>query len=155
MISHFYKELKQRLTLISEKHENLIFVSGHEHNLQYLVEDNLRQIVSGSGSKVNPVRNIGGGEFAYATPGYTRLDVFKDGSSYVRFYDTDKNEIAFQTNVLQPDQKKMFTTYPKTFPKEKVATVYSTNETEKSKTYTFYGEIDIENNSVLKLMHQR
>ena len=148
-----YNELKKRIVTISQENKKVVFVSGHEHNLQYIVEDNLRQIVSGSASKVNAVRNVGGGEFAYATSGYARLDVLKDGSSYVRFYATGENEITFETNVLQPDNKKVFTTYPKSFPSEKVATVYSKSETEKSKLIHFYGEIGIENNSVLKLMH--
>ena len=132
-----YHELKKRLVTISQENKKVVFVSGHEHNLQYLVEDNLHQIVSGSASKVNPVRNIGGGEFAYATSGYARLDIFNDGSSYVRFYDTDKNEIAFETNVLQPDKKKVSTAYPKSFPKEKMTSVYSKSETDKSNTYKF------------------
>ena len=132
-----YNELKKRLVTISQENKKVVFVSGHEHNLQYIVEDNLRQIVSGSSSKIGAVRNVGGGEFAYATPGYARLDVFKDGSSYVRFYSTDDNAITFESTVLQPDEKKIFTTYPKTFPNEKVATIYSKDETNKSKTYAF------------------
>ena len=71
---------------MSQENDKVVFVSGHEHNLQYLIEDNLSQIVSGSGSKVSAVRNIGSGQFGYGTSGYARLDIFKDGSSTVKFY---------------------------------------------------------------------
>jgi len=57
-----YNEFKQRLVTISQENKKVVFVSGHEHSLQYLVEDNLRQIVSGSGSKVSATRNVGGGQ---------------------------------------------------------------------------------------------
>lgn len=127
-----YNELRKRLITISQENSKIVFVSGHEHNLQYLVEDNLRQIVSGSGSKVTATRNVGGGQFSYGTPGYTRLDVFKDGSSYVRFYSVEDDKIVFQTEVLKPDTDKTDTMYPKTFPKEMTSSIYSEEETDKS-----------------------
>ena len=127
-----YNELRKRLVTISQENSKVVFVSGHEHNLQYLIEDNLRQIVSGSGSKVTPTRNVGGGQFSYGTPGYTRLDVFKDGSSYVRFYSVEDDKVVFETQVLKPDVNKTDTTYPETFPKEITASIYTEEETDKS-----------------------
>ncbi|MDO6596702.1 metallophosphoesterase [Oceanihabitans sp. 2_MG-2023] len=127
-----YNELRKRLVTISQENSKIIFVSGHEHNLQYLVQDNMRQIVSGSGSKVTPTRNVGGGQFSYGTPGYARLDVFNDGSSYVRFYSVEEDKIVFETQVLKPDVNTIDTIYPETFPKEKTASIYTEEETDKS-----------------------
>ena len=132
-----YNELKKRLVTISQENKKVVFVSGHEHNLQYIIEDNLRQIVSGSGSKVSAVRNVGGGQFGYGSEGFARLDVFKDGSSYVRFYSVDDNDVVFQTEVFQPNNNKTLITYSDSFPKEKAASVYSEEETDKSGTYKF------------------
>ncbi len=132
-----YNEFRKRLMTISQENKKVVFVSGHEHNLQYLIEDNLRQIVSGSGSKVSATRNVGGGQFSYGTPGYTVLDVFKDGSSYVRFYSAEDKKIVYETEVLQPNTKKSFTTYPKSFTKEKAAAIYTEEETDKSGLYKF------------------
>ncbi|WP_299887085.1 metallophosphoesterase [uncultured Lacinutrix sp.] len=132
-----YNEFKKRLVTISQENKKVVFVSGHEHNLQYLIEDNLRQIVSGSGSKVSATRNVGGGQFSYGTSGYARLDVFKDGSSYVRFYSVNDDKVVFETEVLQPNTKKSITTYPNSFPKEKAASIYSEEETDKSGFYKF------------------
>ncbi|WP_452232212.1 metallophosphoesterase [Lacinutrix sp. MEBiC02595] len=127
-----YNELRKRLITISQENSKIVFVSGHEHNLQYLVEDNLRQIVSGSGSKVTATRNVGGGQFSYGTPGYSRLDVFKDGSSYVRFYSVEEDKIVFETEVLKPDANKSDTIYPKTFPKAITSSIYTDEETDKT-----------------------
>ena len=130
-----YNEFRKRLITISQENKKVVFVSGHEHNLQYIIEDNLHQIVSGSGAKVSATRNVGGGKFSYGTPGYTILDVFKDGSSYVRFYSAEDKKVVFETEVLPPNAKKSFTTFPQNFPKEKSASIYTEEETDKSGTY--------------------
>lgn len=132
-----YNEFKKRLVTISQENKKVVFVSGHEHNLQYLVEDNLHQIVSGSGSKVSATRNIGGGQFSYGTQGFARLDVYENGSSYVRFYKAEDHKVVFETEVLQSNVHKSAITYSNTFSSEKTATIYSTEETDKSGFYKF------------------
>ena len=84
--NRLYEEFRERIITLAQENDKTIFVSGHDHNLQYIVEDNLPQIVSGSGSKKMATRNQGGGLFSYGAPGYARLDIFTDGSSHVRFY---------------------------------------------------------------------
>ncbi|MDJ0645106.1 MAG: metallophosphoesterase [Flavobacteriaceae bacterium] len=132
-----YNELKQRLVTLAQANKKVIFVSGHDHNLQYIIEDNLHQIVSGSGSKVKAARNIGGGQFTYATPGYATLTVFKDGSSDVSFYSADDKKVVFESNVFPANQKKVFTTYPKSFPNSELASIYTEEETKASGTKKF------------------
>jgi len=135
-----YNELKQRLVTLAQANKKVVFVSGHEHNLQYLEKDNLKQIVSGSGSKVTATRNVGAGLFSYGTPGYTRLDVFKDGSSYVRFYSVPDDEIVFESQVFQPDLK-TYESYSEDFPNTVMASIYTEEETNATKTKTFlWGE---------------
>ncbi|PTM11954.1 MAG: phosphoesterase [Bacteroidetes bacterium] len=137
----FYNEFRKRIITISQENDKTIFVSGHEHSMQYLVQDNLPQIVSGSGSKTTATRNVGKGQFSYGSSGFTRLDVFEDGSSYVRFYSAEDNNIAFQTNVLSANEKKEFTTYPSSFPENKAASVYTKEEIDKSGLYkSLWGE---------------
>ncbi|WP_298530773.1 metallophosphoesterase [uncultured Algibacter sp.] len=128
-----YNQFRKRIITLAQENDKTIFVSGHDHNLQYLVEDNLPQIVSGAGSKSNPTRNVGGGKFSYGAQGYARLDVFKDGSSFVRFY--SNNKVVFQTEIFPEDRKKVFTTYPKSFPNNKVASIYTEKEVNKTGVY--------------------
>ena len=127
-----YNELKRRLVTLAQANKKVVFVSGHEHNLQYIIDDNLHQIVSGSGSKVNAVRNVGGGQFAYATAGYAKFIVYKDGSSKVSFYSAKDNKTVFEREVFSPNEKKEFNTYPKSFPKKKKASIYTAEETKAS-----------------------
>ena len=126
-----YREFKNRLVTLSQENEKVVFVSGHDHNLQYLVQDNLPQIISGSGSKTNPARNSGSGKFSFATQGYARLDVFKDGSSYVRFFEAKTNKIVFETQVIKPNNVETQIVYPLDLPPEKTASIYTKEETEK------------------------
>lgn len=136
-----YNELRKRIITIAQENDKVIFVSGHEHSLQYIVEDNLRQIVSGSGAKKSGTRNVGGGQFSYGTQGFARLDVFKDGSSHVRFYAAEENKVVFETEVLPARVKEAKMDYPSQFPKEKSASIYTEEETQKSGFGTFlWGE---------------
>ncbi|WP_299117689.1 metallophosphoesterase [uncultured Winogradskyella sp.] len=132
-----YNELQKRVVSLARQNDKAIFVSGHEHSLQYLVNNGLPQIISGSGSKASAARLIGNGQFAYGANGYARLDVFKDGSSFVRFYEAGKDEVVFQTEVLTPNQEPNLKDYPDSFPKEKVASIYTNEEVDKSGFHKF------------------
>ncbi len=127
-----YREFKKRLITLSQENDKVIFVSGHDHNLQYIVKKNIPQIVSGSGAKLTPTRNIDGGEFSYRTPGYARLDVFTDGSTYVRFYSAKENKIVYQTEVRPATLNSVNTSYSTKFDASKKASIYTKEETQKS-----------------------
>ncbi|APD06218.1 hypothetical protein UJ101_00679 [Flavobacteriaceae bacterium UJ101] len=131
-----YNEFRQRLMTLAQESDNIIFVSGHEHNLQYLVEGNKPQIISGSGSKENPARAIGAGKFSHGGLGYAELIVYKDGSSEVKFYaiENEKEKLVFETNVLQAKENyepKEFQPYPD----EMKSSIYTKEETKKSGLY--------------------
>ena len=135
-----YNQFRKRLITLSQENDKTIFVSGHDHNLQYIVQDNLPQIVSGSGSKAMTTRNVGNGKFSYGAPGYARLDVFKDGSSYVRFYSVKEDKAVFQTEVIPPKKEAPNTDYNASFSKAVTASIYSEKETTKSGIYkTLWG----------------
>ncbi|WP_458628710.1 metallophosphoesterase [Winogradskyella sp. PC D3.3] len=125
-----YNELKKRLVTLAQANKKVVFVSGHEHNLQYLIEDNLHQIISGSGSKVSAVRNVGSGLFGYATPGYAKLMVYKDGSSDVVFYAVDEQKEVYQAEVFPEDQSVAVDVFNNSSPYT-LASVYSEEETTK------------------------
>ncbi|WP_248722082.1 metallophosphoesterase [Seonamhaeicola sp. ML3] len=136
-----YNHFRKRIITLAQENDKTIFVSGHDHNLQYIVQDNLPQIVSGSGSKITPTRNVGGGLFSYGAQGYARLDVLKNGASIVRFFSAEDNEVVYQTEVLPKNKKYQGTNYPNQFPKEKVASIYNKEETSKGGLYKmFWGD---------------
>ena len=127
-----YNTFKKRVVTLAQENKKSIFVSGHEHSLQYLVKDNLPQIISGAGSKATATRNVSD-QFSSSDAGFARLDVFKDGSSFVRFYSAKDDKIVFQTEVISADKEEGLLNYETTFPKEKLASVYTEEEVTKSK----------------------
>jgi len=72
----------------------------------YIEHDLVKQIVSGSGSKVSYAKLGSDGEFAYPGYGFAIFDVFKDGSSWVQFYSAneDESELIFQKEVYSSDE---------------------------------------------------
>lgn len=134
-----YNTLKKRLVTLAQENNKVILVSGHEHSLQYLVQDNLPQIISGAGSKSTPTRNIKSA-FSSSQSGYTRLDVFSDGSSFVRFYSAKNGDIIYQTEVIPPNHETI-KHYNKVFPLQKMASIYNDDAVDKSGFYkAIWGE---------------
>lgn len=135
-----YQELKKRLVTISQKASKTIFISGHEHNLQYIEKDNKPQIISGSGSKTNAARAINGGKFSYGGKGYAKLVTYKNGASQVSFYRENNGiqEVIYKTEIFPPSKKIELVNYPKQFPQTVEASIYTQNEVDKSSIYKLF-----------------
>lgn len=52
----FYKYYRKQFSILLKKYENVIWVAGHDHNLQMLNEDDDIHLISGSGSKTNKLK---------------------------------------------------------------------------------------------------
>ncbi|UAM97309.1 metallophosphoesterase [Polaribacter litorisediminis] len=136
-----YNELKKRIVTLSQENDKIIFVSGHDHNLQYIVQDNIPQIVSGSGSKTKATKLSGGAKFTYGAQGFAILDIYENGSSEVRFFTVKDDKIVYQTQVLKADEKKVFKAFTNKEITGKKASIYTQEEVTKSKTYRYlWGE---------------
>lgn len=132
--NRMYNELKKRVVTLSQYSDKIIFASGHEHTLQYIVESGKPQIVSGSGAKTGWTRLLNGSKFSTGRNGYAILKVYVDGSSKVEFFGADANETAllYQIEVLPPDRSTQKITLPDDFPPYKMASVYESEEIDKS-----------------------
>ena len=138
-----YKSLADRLSTIAQGSERLIFASGHEHSLQYIEHDSVRQIVSGSGSKASYATLSNDGFFAYNGQGFAVLDIFKDGSAWVSFYGNEENKpkLLFQKEVLETPVPFEFKEYPDSFPETYTTSIYKEEDTDKSPVHkTVWGE---------------
>ena len=130
-----YRELRNRVTTLAQFSDRVIFASGHEHTLQYIVENNTPQIVSGSGAKEGISRLLNGSQFTTGKMGYATLEVYTDGSSRVRFYgvnEEDKEEFLFTNEVLPPARSEYVGEFTANFPDSVKASVYSQEEIDKS-----------------------
>jgi UDP-2,3-diacylglucosamine pyrophosphatase LpxH len=86
-----YRQMTQSLRDVFRQHPNLIHAAGHEHSLQYIAEDGVHYIVSGSGSKrdfVSPGRNS---PFALSSRGFARIDYLANGDVFLEFWVPDAN----------------------------------------------------------------
>lgn len=138
-----YKSLVDRLETIGKDAERLVFVSGHEHSLQYIINDNIKQIVSGSGSKATYATLSNDGLFAYPGQGFAVYDIFEDGASWVSFYGNINNhpKLLYQTEVHPAPEDFDTSGLPEEFPPTITTSIYTEEETEKSGTFeTLWGE---------------
>lgn len=143
MINPFYQDLRKRILTISKKQENIIFVSGHEHNLQYILNDKIPQIISGSGSKATPARVLEGSKFSYGGLGYAKFVKYKNGTSWVYYY-TEINgtkELLFKTKIQNKKVTPNLSTYSINFPDTISASVYPQKNVIKNNAFVrFWGK---------------
>lgn len=137
-----YTELKKRLITLAQYSEKVILASGHEHTLQYIVEDNTPQIVSGAGSKMDGTRLLNGSQFSTGRRGYAVLEIYTDGSSQVDFFavneeNDEAEDFMFTTEVLPPDRGIFEEQFPDTFPATAKSEIYSKEEVDRSGFFKF------------------
>ncbi|WP_412850751.1 metallophosphoesterase [Chryseobacterium sp. PMSZPI] len=139
-----YIALTSRIKSIVQNNDNIIFVSGHDHNLQYLEEKNVRQIISGAGSENGAAKATHSQDFSFGGNGYAVLNINKDRSAQVSYYNTENNAEKLLTNiqVLQkPEDSYPQINSSEKFSKTIITSVYPESLTKKSKFYTWlWGE---------------
>lgn len=136
--SRVYSTLSNRIKTLLQDKSNVVVVSGHDHNLQYIYKDNIHQIISGSGSKEEAARAINPADFSYGGNGYAILDVFKNGLATVTYYSTKngKEQKLFEKVMLQKAPV-VIKDYPDAFPATVQTSVYPPQKTKKSRFYRF------------------
>ncbi|WP_299208503.1 metallophosphoesterase [uncultured Dokdonia sp.] len=129
-----YTALMDRLATLSYDTNKVIFVSGHEHSLQYIEHDGIKQIVSGAGAKKSAARLRNDGLFAYGGQGFAILDIYEDGASEVRYYSAVNGEPAllFEKKVFDKDIEYDVSGLPSQFEPYTEASIYSKEEVDKS-----------------------
>ena len=129
-----YNELMKRLETLVADSDQTVFVSGHEHSLQYIVQDGIKQIVSGAGAKSTFATLNNNGLFSYGKQGFANLIVYQDGSAWVQFFAaaTGSPVLLFQKEVFPAKIPYDLSSLPTQFSPTVKAAVYSTEETEKT-----------------------
>lgn len=129
-----YNELMNRLETLAIGNDNLVFVSGHEHTLQYIEEEGVKQIVSGSGAKNSYAELSNNGLFSTGEQGFVELTIFKDKSSWVRYYGEDNGapKLLFTKEIIKPEKAFDVSNLPESFPQNVEVSIYSKDETDVS-----------------------
>ncbi|NLR91614.1 BamA/TamA family outer membrane protein [Flammeovirga agarivorans] len=72
------KKMRNGFEEIFKSHPDIIYASGHEHTLQYILKDNVHYIVSGAGSKSSHVKQGKYARFASSEKGFSKVTFLKD-----------------------------------------------------------------------------
>lgn len=135
-----YNAFVKRIKTLIQDQKNVIVVSGHDHNLQYIDKDNIKQIISGAGSKDEGARAINENDFSYGHNGYAVLEVLKNGASKVSYYGADskgKEGLLYKQQPTFPRPKPNLREFPNNFPTYKDTAIYTTKMTTKGGAYRF------------------
>lgn len=130
-----YNELMRRINVLAKDHNRLVFISGHEHSLQYLEDDNTKQVVAGGIGKPTAAKLGQHGDFSYGGEGFAVVDIYEDQTAAVTFYkvlDDGTSEILFHKQVVGPERTFELASLPETFPQTVKATVYEPELVERS-----------------------
>lgn len=85
-----YKELVSDIERTVEDEDMVIFLSGHEHNMLYVGEENYHIITAGSGSERAPAGGGNGASFAYGAVGFGELSFHSNGQVFLSFYQVNE-----------------------------------------------------------------
>lgn len=140
-----HKSMVKTINDLLITHKNLVHVSGHEHALQFLSDDGVNYVVSGSGSKQNTtVKQKRPSLFAGNYSGFGYLDYYENGEVWITFESPDTaNPVVFEMQIsINPFQKEfdladsMKVSIPK---KDQLMNVSDLFEGSKAR-YFFFGE---------------
>ncbi|MNS42480.1 hypothetical protein D3C72_748600 [compost metagenome] len=134
-----YTIYTKRIKTLLQKQKNVIVVSGHDHNLQYISKENIQQIISGAGSKSEAARAISPYDFSYGGNGYATLTMFKSGDAKVSFYGNEngKEKLLFEREIIKAKEINWASDIPNKFPAKVTTSIYSPKMTQKNAFHRF------------------
>ncbi|MFM9911110.1 MAG: BamA/TamA family outer membrane protein [Chitinophagaceae bacterium] len=102
-----YKSMIQKLDEVLSQHPYCIRVSGHEHSLQYILQNNQQYIVSGAASKSSPVHAGKGTLFVQKGEGFGLIELYTDGRIQLKFYSLTNKQQPIYEIALRAFQEKL------------------------------------------------
>lgn len=138
-----YQDMINSVTQLFEEYENIVYVAGHEHNLQYQVKEKNHYIISGAGSKTSFLRKNKNIEFGAEKKGFCRIDYHQDGSVWLNFYSPESSrpdKLIYKKEIFTNNKASHILTeaVPKISYKNKVETVIPDSSYRAGKTKEFF-----------------
>ncbi|HKL37176.1 MAG TPA: hypothetical protein VJ899_12860 [Salegentibacter sp.] len=140
-----HRYLRSRLETLASQFDNVIFVSGKDENLQYLEDDGIPQIISGSIGKPKKLNIRKKNEhFGTIESGYAKLKLYKNNETLVELFKVSDIENPIFSKTIKSDEPNWDEIDFKT--KEEIgdtisASIYTKEETDKSGLHkTFFGD---------------
>lgn len=134
-----------RLETLAKQFDDVIFISGNDRNLQFLMDDNLPQIISGAAAETQPAKAREDSDFASEKNGYAKLVIYENGSSKVYFYEVtgESENLLFSRDIRRDRPGLDEISYPprKEYGETTTASIYTKEETDKGPLYRWlWGE---------------
>jgi tartrate-resistant acid phosphatase type 5 len=93
------KAIRGSLKPLFDKYKVDAFLAGHEHNLQYILQDNTHHFISGSASEKTPVTMLPESKFAVSDYGFMIFSV--TGQKMVMQVVNDRGEVLYKTEIAK------------------------------------------------------
>lgn len=136
-----YQKLTTRLKTITKNQSQVVFLSAHENNLQYIETEGIKQIVSGAATQKDEARSVQPTSYTVGNFGFASLKVYKNNTVDVALHQLIDKELktTFSKTIIQPE---WFNNVYGNVDQASVKTsIYPEKKVNKSNTYTFlFGE---------------
>lgn len=93
------RKMRNAFEQIFKKHPGLIYAAGHEHSLQYLKQDSINYVVSGSGCKTTYLRP-NKLDYGISENGYAKLEYYPSGNVQMSFIGLDT--VFYSNSCITP-----------------------------------------------------
>lgn len=96
-----YQHLVNDVLKARGDHQNTLFAAGHDHGLQFIEDQSITQIVSGSGSKTSFIIDNKNLKFKYQQQGFSVIDYYDNGDILLSYYtfESDRVHKSFETII--------------------------------------------------------
>lgn len=106
-----FQRYKAALLSIIENEPNVVYATGHDHNLQLNRQGLMHHIISGSASKLNYAVKGFGAAYVHQRIGYGRVLYYRDGQAWVEFFVIDNDDpvgkLSFRTPLYALDSAEL------------------------------------------------
>ena len=133
-----YKEFSDRLITIAQLSKNVVFVSGHEQNMQFIIDKKVPIIISGAGGEIKNSRSGKKSKFNRNEKGFSKIIEYKDGSMWMSFHGESNNYASpiFSTEIIEPQENISIPDFnEKNTPEIVSKSIYKPEELERSGLY--------------------
>lgn len=95
-----YRKMRKRLLQIFHRYSNIIYVAGHDHNLQHFEIRHNHYIVSGGGSKTSFVKKGGKATFTLESLGFFIFHFYSNGELWLEAHAVPRKEEQSKDTVV-------------------------------------------------------
>ena len=132
-----YQKLITRLKTIAKNQPQIVFLSSHEKNLQFIETEGIKQIISGAATQIDEARSVQPTSYTAGNYGFISLKLYDNNVVDVaihQLFDTGL-QTTFSKTIIKPE--KWDNPYGNVKKDSIISSIYPKKEVTKSSTYTF------------------